>query len=153
MTEERKLTVDDIEAMQPQSRAAAYERMHAQQGDVGALDIGLKRPDTYEVRVTVNAEESRLLTDAARARGEKLADYIKGRALAATVQYRSVRAVQARISERILMHEDERIVGVAPGFNGTLIVYVEAKREAPPTPEEADRTPEGERAVTEEVAQ
>lgn len=65
--------------------------------------------------------------------------------------YRSVRAVNARMSERILMHDDERIVAVTPTDGSRVIVWVEVVRPAPPTQEEADRTPEGERAVTEEV--
>jgi len=66
--------------------------------------------------------------------------------------WRSVRPVRARISERILLHPDERIVNTQPIEGNSVIVWVECERPAPPTQEEADRTPEGERAVTEEVA-
>lgn len=64
-------------------------------------------------------------------------------------QYRSVRPVLAHISERILMHEDERIVSTTPGVGNNVIVWVESLRPEPEAPE-ADRTPEGEREVTEE---
>jgi len=66
--------------------------------------------------------------------------------------YRSVRSVEALIGQRISIGTEERIVGVSPGYNGKIIVWVEMDRSAPVSIEEADRTPEGERAVTEEVS-
>lgn len=66
--------------------------------------------------------------------------------------YHSIRSVERVTGQRFDLASDERIVGVSPGYNGKLIVWLASAREAPPTEEEATRTPEGERAVTEDVA-
>jgi hypothetical protein len=64
----------------------------------------------------------------------------------------SVSAISRAPSERIVLAAGERIISVAPGFNGRLVVYIESPRE-PAAPEDGgDRTTAGERAVTEEVS-
>jgi len=64
----------------------------------------------------------------------------------------SVNAVLRAPSERIVLAVGERIVGVAPGWNGRLIVYIESPREPAAPVGGGERTTEGERAVTEEVS-
>ena len=55
-------------------------------------------------------------------------------------------------TEPIVLHEGERIIGVAPGWNGRLIVYVEQSRQAAPegVTNDAAITP-AERAVVGEL--